>query len=218
MPAAKGTNKPVANGNRPNSSTGVSTLLTLLIIIAVLHFARTVFIPLSLAVLLAFLLGPLVIRLRHWSWKRVPAAVAAVLVSFFILGGIGMLMAAQLSDLAHKLPEYQQIIHRKVEKIRNSGGGLVSRVTGWMRNFTEEQNPPAPPAERNQPPNERPVPVEMALRRKQNRYHPRWREIHDETKYARMVAFGSALPRIRKRVKKDLTQAGLPRCKLLATV
>lgn len=54
--------------------------------------------------------------------------------------------------------------------------------------------------------------------RKQNRYHPRWREIRDETKYARMVAFGRALPRIRKRVKKDLTQSGLPRTKVLATV
>lgn len=54
--------------------------------------------------------------------------------------------------------------------------------------------------------------------RKQNRYHPRWREIRDETKYARMVAFGRALPRIRKRVKKDLAQPGLPRTKVLATV
>lgn len=151
----------MANDNRSKSSSGTSTLLTLLIVVAVLHFARTVFIPFALAVLLAFLLGPLVIRLRHWGWKRVPAAVAAVLVSFIVLGAIGMLMATQLSDLAHKLPEYQQNIHRKVEKIRNSGGGLVSRVTGWMRNFTEELNPQAPSADRNQPPNERPVPVEI---------------------------------------------------------
>ncbi|HWI59016.1 MAG TPA: DNA topoisomerase IB, partial [Bacillota bacterium] len=54
--------------------------------------------------------------------------------------------------------------------------------------------------------------------RKQNRYHPRWRETRDETKYARMIAFGQALPRIRKRVAEDLALPGLPRNKVLATV
>src|SRR5437867_1513640 len=43
-----------------------------------------------------------------------------------------------------------------------------------------------------------------ARKRKQHRYHPRWREVRDETKYARMIAFARALPKIRKRVKKDL--------------
>src|SRR5437879_131295 len=37
--------------------------------------------------------------------------------------------------------------------------------------------------------------------RKQYRYHPRWRKVRDETKYDRMIAFGQALPRIRKRIK-----------------
>src|SRR6185369_14078384 len=37
-------------------------------------------------------------------------------------------------------------------------------------------------------------------RRKQFRYHPRWREIRDETKYARIIAFARALPRLRQRV------------------
>src|SRR6266576_1728792 len=54
--------------------------------------------------------------------------------------------------------------------------------------------------------------------RKQHRYHPRWREIRDETKYARMLAFARALPKIRRRVRKDLRLAGLPRNKVLATV
>jgi len=54
--------------------------------------------------------------------------------------------------------------------------------------------------------------------RKQHRYHPRWREIRDETKYARMLAFARALPKIRKRVDRDLRLAGLPRNKVLATV
>lgn len=54
--------------------------------------------------------------------------------------------------------------------------------------------------------------------RKQSRYHPRWREIRDETKYARMIAFAKALPKIRRRVRQDLALPGLPRNKVLATV
>jgi DNA topoisomerase-1 len=54
--------------------------------------------------------------------------------------------------------------------------------------------------------------------RKQYRYHPRWREARDETKYGRMLAFARALPRIRRRVRRDLALPGLPRDKVLATV
>jgi DNA topoisomerase I len=54
--------------------------------------------------------------------------------------------------------------------------------------------------------------------RKQYRYHSRWREIRDETKYDRMIAFVEALPRIRERVAADLALPGLPREKVLAAV
>jgi DNA topoisomerase-1 len=54
--------------------------------------------------------------------------------------------------------------------------------------------------------------------RKQYRYHPRWREVRDGNKYERMIAFGRALPLIRKRIEKDLARPGLPREKILATV
>ncbi|HSV61969.1 MAG TPA: DNA topoisomerase IB, partial [Chthoniobacterales bacterium] len=54
--------------------------------------------------------------------------------------------------------------------------------------------------------------------RKQYRYHERWREVRDENKYERMVVFGKALPKIRRRVSRDLKRRGLPREKVLATV
>jgi DNA topoisomerase-1 len=54
--------------------------------------------------------------------------------------------------------------------------------------------------------------------RKQYRYHPRWREVRDETKFDRMIAFAKALPAIRAAVARDLRAPGLPREKVLATV
>jgi DNA topoisomerase I len=54
--------------------------------------------------------------------------------------------------------------------------------------------------------------------RKQYRYHPKWREVRDETKFGRMLAFSEALPRLRARAERDLSLPGLPRAKVLATV
>ena len=54
--------------------------------------------------------------------------------------------------------------------------------------------------------------------RKQYRYHPRWRQVRDETKYSRMIEFARTLPRIRRRVRRDLKLPGLPRRKVLAAI
>jgi DNA topoisomerase I len=54
--------------------------------------------------------------------------------------------------------------------------------------------------------------------RKQYRYHPRWREVRDEVKYGRMIAFGAALPQIRRRVERDIALPGMPKEKVIATV
>ena len=54
--------------------------------------------------------------------------------------------------------------------------------------------------------------------RKQYRYHPKWREQRDQSKYERMMGFAEALPKIRARIKSDLQLRGLPRDKVLATV
>lgn len=57
-----------------------------------------------------------------------------------------------------------------------------------------------------------------ARRRKQYRYHPEWRRLRDSAKFDRMVEFGEALPRLRRRVRRDLAREGLPRDKVLATI
>jgi DNA topoisomerase-1 len=57
-----------------------------------------------------------------------------------------------------------------------------------------------------------------ARKRKQYIYHERWREVRDENKYDRILIFAEALPKIRRRVKKDLGLPGLPRNKILAAI
>ena len=54
--------------------------------------------------------------------------------------------------------------------------------------------------------------------RKQYRYHPHWRQVRDSAKFDRMVAFGDALPKLRRKLTRDLALPGLPREKVLAAV
>ena len=54
--------------------------------------------------------------------------------------------------------------------------------------------------------------------RKQYRYHPKWRETRDETKFGRMLAFAKALPEIRRRLDEDLARRGHSREKVLAAI
>src|ERR1041385_3510439 len=57
-----------------------------------------------------------------------------------------------------------------------------------------------------------------AHRRKQYRYHARWREVRDQQKYGRLASCARARPRIRRRVARDLALPGLPRDKVLAAI
>ncbi len=54
--------------------------------------------------------------------------------------------------------------------------------------------------------------------RKQYRYHPKWRQARDSAKFDRMVEFGEALPKLRRRLKRDLALPDLPRDKVLAVI
>ncbi len=54
--------------------------------------------------------------------------------------------------------------------------------------------------------------------RKQYRYHPLWRVVRDEAKYGRTLAFAAALPKLRRRVARDLARPALPRSKMVAVV
>src|SRR5205823_9987743 len=79
-------------------------VLAVLGIVAALYFAKAIFLPLALAILLTFLLAPAVRLLRNWGMPRVPAVVLVVAFAGAIFLGIGGLVAQQVTQLAQKLP------------------------------------------------------------------------------------------------------------------
>ncbi len=151
----------MADGDVSIRRNGNETLLSVVVAVAALYLARVVFVPLALALLVAFLLGPLVIRLRRWHLGRVPATILVVSASLLLVASLAGGMASQLTDLAHNLPRYEQNVRQKLQSLRKSSGGYVNRITLLVQNFTEEVMPAPPPPARSQPGEERPVPVEI---------------------------------------------------------
>src|SRR4051794_21002874 len=102
-------------------------------VIAGLYFARAVLIPFALASMLAFLLTPLVVRLRRWNFGRVPSVLCVMLFTLALIATLGGLVWLQLSDFSHELPKYQQNIENKVRSIRESSSVTIGRLTRLVR-------------------------------------------------------------------------------------
>ena len=83
------------------------TVMAVLGVIAALYFAKAVFVPLALAILLTFLLAPAVRLLRSWGLPKPPAVVLVVAFAFAVILGLGALVGQQVTKLAQNLPLYQ---------------------------------------------------------------------------------------------------------------
>jgi predicted PurR-regulated permease PerM len=127
-------------------TSAVATLAVGVIAIAALYFAREIFVPLALAVLLSFALGPLVLLLRRWHLARIPSVIAVVLLAFMVIFSIGALIGSQLAHLAENLPQYQYNISDKIHTLRGSstGSGIVARASGMLKNLSNEITKDAP--------------------------------------------------------------------------
>ncbi|XYD12574.1 AI-2E family transporter (plasmid) [Methylobacterium sp. NMS12] len=110
---------------------GVRGLLTLaigVVLIAALYFGREVFVPLVLAILLSFVLAPVVNLLRQIKLARVPSVIVAVLLALAVLGGIGAVIGTQVAGLAGNLPQYQATVQKKFAGLQQGWLGEANRV------------------------------------------------------------------------------------------
>ena len=119
---------PAATG-RPGS--GVVTALVFLITIGVLYVGREIFMPVALAILLSFMLAPLVEALRRFYIPRVPAVILVVAMAIALVGALSVLVGNQLVNIATNLPAYQQTMQEKIRAIRSAapGGGVFDRTS-----------------------------------------------------------------------------------------
>ena len=125
----------------------------LVLAVACLYWASVVFIPIVVAVLLAFLLSPLVARVQHAGLSR---GLAVTLVVAFALGAalaLGWGLMSQVSTFADDLPRYSRTITRKISDLQRVGkGGALEKVEDTAKDVLKQIDKGSPAAER-------PVPV-----------------------------------------------------------
>ena len=112
---------------------GVRSLIGFAIVIAGLYFGAEIFVPMTLATLLSFVLAPGVRYLQRAHLGRVAPVMAMTLLAFLLIAGLGTLLVLQLGSLAERLPRDEATVVHKIESLRDmtSGGGL-SRFSDFV--------------------------------------------------------------------------------------
>jgi predicted PurR-regulated permease PerM len=124
---------------------GLRALLTLqvgVVVIVALMLAREVLIPITLAMLLSFLLAPLTSLLRRARLGRAPASVAAVLLALGLIGGLLWLIGVQMVSLGSDISSHEAVIERKLGLLRHISGGAQWQVVERMRAQMEHLTSP----------------------------------------------------------------------------
>lgn len=160
---------------QPAASPDISHLLTVVVsvvTVAALYLAREVLIPITLAILLSFVLAPVVAQLRRFRLPRVPAVLLSVMLAIGVISLIGAIIGVQIAGLARDAPRYQSAIQ---EKVQTAQGSILGRINEISQRLNNEAAPPVPadapgvppPAARPEPTlpgmegDRRPVPVEI---------------------------------------------------------
>ena len=121
------------------SLSGTLTVLTAGVIIAALYFAREIFVPIALAVLLSFLLAPAVRRLRRIGAGRIAAVGTTVLVAFVAIFGFAAILVHEASSLGPRLPDYRLNIEAKIHLLPQvAGSGLIQRASTILHQLHNE--------------------------------------------------------------------------------
>jgi predicted PurR-regulated permease PerM len=143
----------------------VATAVLAFIIIATLYFGREILMPIALAILLSFVLAPLVGLLQRIRVPRGLAVVSVVIMAFALIFAMGSLLATQLTQLAGDLPRYQSTISDKIQSFRETTAsrGTLERASGMLKDLSKELDKPkdAASALGSKTPTLAPVPVEV---------------------------------------------------------
>ena len=133
------------------SSPELRTLVAVVVgavVVAALYVAQDVLIPMTLAVLLSFVLSPLVDLLRRIGLWRAPAVALSVLVALGAIGLIGTLLGSQATTLAADVPHYVEAVQNKLESIQAVATTRLASITRILNGGRPAATPPIAPAVR----------------------------------------------------------------------
>src|SRR5205823_19345 len=123
----------------------LATFVTVLLAIACLYWARPVLIPLAVATLLTFMLGPAVTWLQRRGLPRTVSVLSVVGVAGVVLAAALWLVGSQVVQLLGELPAYQENVAKRVAEVREQGSGtLLRNVQRFVKEVAAAATGPVP--------------------------------------------------------------------------
>jgi predicted PurR-regulated permease PerM len=126
------------NGDPSPVSLRPMSFLAGIAVIAILYFGKEFFLPLIMAILISFLLAPVIHRLEAWHLGRIGSVLVATILTFGLIAGIAYVVAGQLIDLANQLPNYKDTIAAKVATLRPRKDNALDKATQTLKDITKE--------------------------------------------------------------------------------
>ena len=139
---------PVAKRSSDDSGQRAMVLLTGtmigVLVVAALYWVQVVLIPVVLAVLLTFVLGPIVKLLQKHGLPRVPSVAIVMVFATASMGVMGWLIARQMTGLVEELPNYEANIKKKIESVKgiDPGTGRLEQMFDELIRVWKEKPPP----------------------------------------------------------------------------
>jgi predicted PurR-regulated permease PerM len=136
--------RPLRAQNLPGPSSAVTTVFFIALIATFLYAAREVLIPVALAVLLSFVLSPVVRLLQRCYLPRSLSVVAVVVIAFGVIFALGSLLVSQVNQLASDLPSYRSTLSDKIRSVRGVAGGssTLERASEVLQDLGKEIEAP----------------------------------------------------------------------------
>jgi predicted PurR-regulated permease PerM len=127
------------NPQAPTITRSLPILVGLALVLGFLYWARVVLIPVALAILLTFLLSPVVSWLQRRKLARVPAVILVTLMTLAAAAGVGWAVTHQITDLVDTYPRYEENVNSKIASLRARGReGLVDKVQALAQRIARE--------------------------------------------------------------------------------
>lgn len=127
--------------------TGLLSLAVGVVVVAALYFGRDVLVPIMLAILLSFVLSPVVVLLERWRVPRALAVMTAMLVALGVIGALATVVGSQVATLAADVPRYAERVEGKIEALRRNVGSLprtLDRLSAQLDRVGASALPPEP--------------------------------------------------------------------------
>jgi predicted PurR-regulated permease PerM len=114
------------------------SLLTLVLVVAILWAGKAILLPLALGIILAFALTPVVRMFDRTRLPRVAGVALTMLLAIGIVGGIGYVVFGQFADLSTELTRYTSSMRRKVAELRPDNDATFRQLTRTVDRVTEQ--------------------------------------------------------------------------------